>query len=202
MVNYGDSLRFTITPNAGYFVSDVHVDSVSVGSVTGYTFMNVTQAHTIQAFFGLQTFKITSTAGAGGTISPLGSAVVNYGDSLQFTITPNAGYFIASVHVDTASLGPVSNYTFHNVQANHTISATFAINTYTITATAGTGGSISPSGSQTVNYGADPTFTITADPGYAVSDVLVDSVSQGAVTSYQFIDVAAEHTISASFASQ
>jgi hypothetical protein len=71
----------------------------------------------------------------------------------------------------------------------------------TITASAGTGGSIAPSGSVSVDYGDDQSFSITADAGYHVEDVLVDGSSVGAVTSYTFSNVTADHTISASFAS-
>ena len=71
--------------------------------------------------------------------------------------------------------------------------------TYTITATAGTGGSISPSGAVTVNDGANRTFTITPASGYAISDVQVDGRSVGAVSSYPFTNVTANHTIHASF---
>jgi hypothetical protein len=70
----------------------------------------------------------------------------------------------------------------------------------TIAASAGPGGSISPTGSVPVDYEADQTFTITPDPGYHIQDVLVDGLSAGAVTSYTFNDVVAQHTISASFA--
>jgi uncharacterized repeat protein (TIGR02543 family) len=93
----------------------------------------------------------------------------------------------------------VASYTFTNVTANHTISATFAIKTYTITATAGAGGSISPSGAVSVNCGANKTFNITADSCWNIADVSVDSVSQGAVASYTFTNVTANHTISATF---
>ena len=71
--------------------------------------------------------------------------------------------------------------------------------THTITATAGTGGSISPSGTVTVNEGASRTFTITPNSGYAISNVLVDGQSVGAVRSYTFSNVRSNHTISASF---
>lgn len=71
---------------------------------------------------------------------------------------------------------------------------------YTITASAGTGGSISPSGSVGVREGRDKTFTITPDSGYHISDVLVDGKSVGAVTSYTFEDVQKKHTIEAVFA--
>ena len=79
---------------------------------------------------------------------------------------------VYAVLVDAASVGAVTTYTFNNVTANHTISASFAINAYTITASAGADGNIDPTGAVTVNYGASQTFTITPNTGYHVADVL------------------------------
>ena len=70
---------------------------------------------------------------------------------------------------------------------------------YTIKATAGTNGSISPSGWTSVRDGWDQTFTITPDKGYAVAKVLVDGKSVGAVKSYTFKNVTKDHTIEAIF---
>ena len=70
---------------------------------------------------------------------------------------------------------------------------------YTIKATAGTNGSISPSGWTSVRDGRDQTFTITPDKGYAVAKVLVDGKSVGAVKSYTFKSVTKDHTIEAIF---
>ena len=70
---------------------------------------------------------------------------------------------------------------------------------YTIKATAGTGGSISPSGNVSVREGRDRTFTITPDKGYAVSNVKIDGKSIGAVKSYTFENVRRTHTIEAIF---
>ena len=70
---------------------------------------------------------------------------------------------------------------------------------YTVSASAGEGGSISPSGKTSVDKGDDLTFAITPDEGYVVDDVLVDGVSVGSVTSYTLRDVAKSHTISVSF---
>ena len=71
---------------------------------------------------------------------------------------------------------------------------------YTIKATAGAGGSISPSGSVSVREGSDRTFTITPDKGYAVANVKIDGKSIGAVKSYTFENVRRNHTIEVSFA--
>ena len=70
---------------------------------------------------------------------------------------------------------------------------------YTITAEAGEGGSISPSGRVSVTAGANRTFTITADDGYEIADVIVDDESVGAVSSYTFKNVRANHTIKVIF---
>ena len=70
---------------------------------------------------------------------------------------------------------------------------------YTIKATAGTGGSISPSGNVSVREGRDQTFTITPDKGYAVSNVKIDGKSIGAVKSYTFENVRRNHTIEVIF---
>ena len=70
---------------------------------------------------------------------------------------------------------------------------------YIISASAGTGGSISPSGSISVREGLDKTFIIIPDSGWRISDVLVDGKSVGAVTSYTFDNVQMKHTIEATF---
>ena len=70
---------------------------------------------------------------------------------------------------------------------------------YTIKATAGAGGSISPSGNVSVREGLDQTFTITPDKGYAVANVKIDGKSIGAVKSYTFENVSRTHTIEVIF---
>lgn len=72
---------------------------------------------------------------------------------------------------------------------------------YNITASAGTGGSISPSGTTTMVKGDSKTFSITPNSGYKISGVKVDGASVGAVSSYTFSNITSGHTISAEFAS-
>lgn len=71
---------------------------------------------------------------------------------------------------------------------------------YKITSSAGAGGKIDPAGEASVLAGTNKTYTITAYAGYKIKDVLVDGKSVGAVSTYTFTNVAANHTIAASFA--
>ena len=74
-----------------------------------------------------------------------------------------------------------------------------AVKTYTITATAGPGGSITPSGNVTVKEGESKTFTIKPDSGYVIEDVKVDYTSIGPKSSHTFTNVTADHVIHALF---
>jgi hypothetical protein len=192
------------------------------GNTTTYTDTNVSQQITyyyyVKAFDNqnppnysqpsneisakIETFTITATAGQGGTIYPSGSVSVVSGSSQTFTITPNVGYKIKDVKVDGASVGAVNTYTFTNVTSNHTIEVTFEVITYTINASSSIGGSISPSGLITVNYGDSKTFTIIPNSGYKISDVKVDGKSMGPVSTYTFTNITSNHTIEAVFVKQ
>lgn len=197
----GGSQSYTITPVSGYKIADLLVDNVSVGAVASYTFSNVTADHTINARFALITsFTITASGGANGTISPAGATAVPRSGSQSYAITPAAGYRVADVLIDGVSVGALSTYTFSTVTADHTISASFAPITYTITASAGSNGSLTPAGATSVARNGSQSYTITPADGYKISDVLVDGVSVGAVSSYTFNSVTADHTISARFA--
>src|SRR5205823_4064237 len=143
---------------------------------------------------------LTASAGANGSIAPNGVTTVDYDGSQAYVITPASHYHVADVLVDGASVGPVTAYTINHVSANRTISASFAIDQNTVTASAGANGAIAPNGLVSVDYDGDQAFTITPNTHYHVADVLVDGVSVGAVTAYTFTHVVASHTIAASFA--
>src|SRR5207247_934174 len=83
--------------------------------------------------------------------------------------------------------------------ADHSIEASFAQTSHTISASALANGAIAPSGAVVVVDGANQSFTITPDLHYHVLDVKVDGVSVGAVAVYTFNDVTADHSIEASF---
>jgi hypothetical protein len=150
----GTVVTLTATAAANY-----HFTGWSGGGLSGKTNpSNVTMTGplNITASFGKDTFTITSSASANGLISPNGTTLVNYGATQVYTISPSAGYKIADVMVDNASVGAVTTYTFSNVIATHTISTTFAIKTYQLIVAPGQGGKINtPTVSPLiVNHGA------------------------------------------------
>jgi len=204
-VGHGSAVAFTMTAEDGYHVADVLVDGESVGAVSTYTFEDVAAPHAISARFAVDgTWQITLSPGVGGSIEPAGTqtgslAVMN-GNSQTFTIIPERKYYVADVKVDGASVGPVTTYTFANVTAEHTITATFGTRLFAIRALAEPHGSISPSGENVqVPYGGDQAFTIAADEGYTIDYVIVDGSNEGAITSWTFTDIQKSHTIYAAF---
>jgi len=199
-VNAGAGITYTITPNPEHVVYSVLVDGTQQGGITSFTFPNVQANHTIAAYVRPVTYAVTANPGAGGSITPVGTSTFDIHASPVYTITAAAGYHIAAVAVDGVPQGAVGSYPFTDITANHTIAATFAANTgIAITATAGPNGSISPAGSVSVNAGASQTFSFTPDAGYRISDVVVDGSPKGALTSYTFYSVQADHTISVSY---
>jgi hypothetical protein len=199
LVLEGADKTFTITPNGCHRISDVLVNGGSVGAVPGYTFFNVTTNQTISALFEESSLSVTASAGPGGSINPSGVQTVVCGGAINFTINPETGYLIDDIVVDSVSQGVQTNWSFLNVTMNHTISASFIPVTYNITATAGTNGNISPSGTVLVNYGDDLAFSMLPDPGYRVDQILVDGGPVAAMPVYTFLNVTADHTISVSF---
>jgi beta-lactamase superfamily II metal-dependent hydrolase len=138
--------------------------------------------------------------------------------SVTLAYSTNGGAsFLNTIATGLANTGsyswtvPVANTTWAKVRViaydaagnagRDSSSATFTMDQWQIVASAGTGGSIAPSGTTSLSQGASQAYAITPSTGYQVADVLVDGSSVGAVTGYTFSSVADNHTIAASFAS-
>jgi len=113
---------------------------------------------------GLPSYTLTYMAGDNGTISGTTPQTVNYGsDGVAITATPNTGYYFVSWSDGVLT----AERTDTNITSNLSLTATFAINSYTLTYTAGTHGTITGTSPQTINYGSDATtVTATPDTGY------------------------------------
>jgi hypothetical protein len=179
-----DSPAFAITPDSHARIVDVKVDGLSVGATTSVTLTNVQNDRAVWAIFGPELVPVTIVAGANGSISAGGipaplvpglafagprmgvassgvTHMVPYGTSATFRILPRLGYHIQDVIVDGVSVGAVYSYTMPDVTAPQTISAVFALDTFTITPIVTGRGTVTPSTPQTVGYGGHMTFTMT-----------------------------------------
>jgi len=209
VVNYGASLELEFEADFGYELTKLLIDGNDVTtsiSNNKYTISNIKENHTVSATFDLVSYTIAAQTTTNGSISPSGNTTVKHGNNQKYTFTANTGYYLASVLVDGVALTSTeventatNGYTFTNVVANHTISATFAINTYTITASANSYGTITPSGNIQANYGDSKTFTFEAYTGYKIDKVYVDGVNVGNSTTYTFEDVCEDHEIYITF---
>ncbi|HVU34964.1 MAG TPA: hypothetical protein VHE61_16135, partial [Opitutaceae bacterium] len=179
-----------------------------------FTFVPTPASNTVTAG-GAATYSVAvAPAGAmGGTVSltvgGLPSGATGSFSPASIDTTSLTGLEGSStLTVSTTTAVAAGNYTItitgNNGTVSHTTQVALTVNsappTFTITAGAGTYGAISPSGTVNVNQGANQTFTITPNAGYAVSVVTVDGTGVGAVTSYTFSNVQANHTINATFA--
>lgn len=158
-------------------------------------------------------YKISASAGEGGTVSPSGEVSVEEGADQTFTFAPEDGWRVASVQVDGRYVRwSGSSYTFSAVTADHTLEVGFKRDSgggvpvpvpgaqFVIDASANAGGSISPEGRVPVPAGGSRTFAIVPGEGHRIVRVLVDGVDVGAVSSYTFENVREDHSIEAVFA--
>ncbi len=143
---------------------------------------------------------ITVTQTANGLISP-GTSTVNYGATPSFTITPNTDYHIASITADASVIvtSPSGQtYQFNPVSTDGSLTATFAINTYTITVTSAYG---NPTASASVNAGNSFTASVNSPESAGVGQQWICtgySIDGGSVvsgTSYTFTDIQSSHAI-------
>jgi len=155
-VNYGgNGTEVTAVPDIGY-----HFVNWSDNSTANpRTDTNVTQDISVTAYFS-NAYTLKYTAGSGGSISGNTSQTVNYGgNGTAVTAEPATGYHFVNWS-DDSTANPRTDV---NVTADISVTASFAINTYTLTYTAGANGSITGTSPQTVNYGASGS-AVTAVP--------------------------------------
>lgn len=190
VVPYGVS--FTVTDTTPPTVSSVTPNGTGV-SVSGNIAITFSEAMDAVA----------------GTVSLNGGAALTGGswssDSKTYTVPYSALAYATAYTVTVSGFKDTAGNTIA-ADSTHTFttgarpsSGGSDVTYYTITATAGAGGGISPSGSASVAYGNDKTYIITAREGYEIADVLVDGASVGAVSTYTFENVKKAHTIAASF---
>ena len=160
-----------------------------------FTANGTNYTYTLQNDSGATSTLVTAVSGNGEPVSINGQAL-STGGSATVAI-PNSGTtdIVVGIGAKTYTLTILRNSGTGGNQGGGGSGYSY----YTITATAGTDGSISPSGDVSVREGRDQTFAITPDKGYAVANVKIDGKSIGAVKSYTFENVSRTHTIEVIF---
>ncbi len=202
VVTHGSDLAFTATPGADYKVDEWSVDGAKVQSGgTGFTLTDVQADKTVEVTFKLLEFKVTSSAGPGGIVSPEGHSVVTIGSDLELTAAPDEGYQVDKWSVDGAEAqAGGTSFTLSDIRANHTVDVTFKLLEFEVTSAAGPNGTVSPDGVTVVTYGSNLELTATPDTGYQVDKWSVDGVeAQTGGDSFTLTDVKADHTADVTF---
>ena len=171
-VNYGeDGTAVTAVPNTGYHF----VNWSDSSTANPRTDMNVMGDITVTANFAINTYTLTYTAGGNGSISGTSPQTVNYGENgSAVTAVPDMGYHFVNWS-DSSTDNPRTDM---NVMADVSVTANFAINTYTLTYSSGGNGSITGTSPQTVNYGENGT-AVTAVPNTGYHFVNWSDASDG-----------------------
>ena len=125
---------FSIGANYGYHITSITANGESVTvtspSLQTYQFSSLSANCTLTATYAINTYMITVSQTANGNISP-GTTTVNYGSDQRFAINPDSGYYISSITTDAGPIAVSSpsgqTVSFSNVQAAHTITATFEV---------------------------------------------------------------------------
>ncbi len=171
-----------LTGNRQYTVSKIGYED-STGNV------NVDSDKTVDVTLSIKLYTISIGVTGEGTVTKNpDKSEYSYGEEVQLTALPDQGWSFADW---TGDLTGSDNPKVIVMDQNRSVSANFVINTYTIVATAGPGGSIEPEGQIQVNHGDDREFVITPDTGYEIADVVVDGFSVGAIANYTFNNVVA-----------
>ena len=173
LVQYGDNMSYTFDPDPNYQVVDVVIDGVSMGAITSYEFIHVTDTHDVVVSFGPIMYTLTATSNiAACTITPA-DTTVQAGKNVNYTLTVATGYRLENVLANGEEVTVNNNtntFTIEDVQSNYTIFANFVSERVTVTVAEGEHYTITP-GTQTYAYGATPSYMIVPEVGYEITEV-------------------------------
>lgn len=195
--NYGETCTLTATPNTGYTFQRWTKNGTQVSTNPTYSF-TVTESATYTAHFNAQSYTITVTANPNNAGSVTGGGSYTYGQTCTVSASANNSYAFTNWTENGTQVSTNASYSF-TVTGNRNLVANFTQNAHTIHATAGANGTITPSGTVTVAHGANQSFAMIPDSDYEVQEVYIDGNPVGAMTSYTFTNVTADHYIHVTF---
>ncbi|MDH8702622.1 hypothetical protein M2138_001990 [Dysgonomonadaceae bacterium PH5-43] len=204
----GGSQKFVFSPSDYCSLRAVYIDGVKNEEAKKngeYTFTEVSEPHSIQVMFGSQNYIIQAIANDGVDMFTDGNINIAHGTNRLFTFSAKEGYYISEVLIDGVSNPEAitsGEYTFINITDDHSIvvsAARYEENRkqYTINASVGLGGIISPQGEVKVYEGTDQTFLYMLYDDVSLYNVLVDEdIAYPSVWgTYTFKNVTSDHTL-------
>lgn len=229
MVDYGKDLQkdtIVATANENYVIETLTVDGKEIDDAKGKekydlsnvsALKNVTEKHSVSVSFYRPTYEITINYNKNGTVkdnsdNPVsngGKIILKQGDEAGFTAVAETNYHIAKVEIDKNVNDKFNNSTtkysetFNDNKA-HSVTITFAINTFNVTVNSGENGTAKASPA-TVDYNGSTVITITPDKGYDIDTVkvngsVVDNLTETEnVYKYTISDIKADVTVEANF---
>ena len=201
----GTTVTYTFVANEGSYLKELKVDGValSVENITTYTFTNIQENHTIYIVFAPYEFTITASVVGEGNIGQTLIRKANYGDDVVYTFIPNAGYHLKQILVDGEEIELVSNYTFEDIKANHTLIVKFEKDVINIKLVVNGNGRLRAKKVSTgsilentttevtfsVEYEEDLIFEFVANEGYKVGSFMVNGNTYEPQDNYIYNDI-------------
>lgn len=202
-VNYGaSSATVTAVPATGYHFVNWTEGGTEVSTNITLGVDNVAALHTYTANFGINSYALKYTAGANGSLTGTTTQAINYGGSATtVTAVPATNYHFVNWSEGAMIVGANALLTVYNVAADHSYTANFAIDSYSVTFKSLGNGTLTGTTSQTVNVGANAT-TVTAVPatGYHFVNWTESGTVVGTSTALDVANITAAHVYTANFA--
>ena len=190
--NSGTQVTVTAVPDNGYTFEGWYENDVKISGEENYTFA-VTSDRTLEARFSLERYTVDVTGATGGSVS--GGNTYDSGIQVTVTAVPDDGYTFEGWYENDVKISGEENYTF-TITSGRTLEARFSLERYTVTATAGTGGSVTGSG--TYDYGTRITLTAAPKTGYRFVRWL-EGANQVSVNTQYTLSVTKDQTLKAEF---
>lgn len=202
-VKYGGSITLTASPNSGYRFDGWYENDKLLSDALSINLSNITANREIKACFSQTVFSVNVKASPDNCGAVSGSGNYQKGTDVLITAKPAEGYNFVCWTVNNNIVSYDSSCTIKNISQDYVLVANFEpkkVVNYEISATVASGsGSISPAGVTKVSEGGSQVICFSPAEGYEIIAVAVDGKQVGAVSSYSFSNVKANHVIAVAF---
>lgn len=170
----GGFLRYTFVPQEGFEIDSVFVDGLYVDSTQGYSFTNVLSSHEIDANFKKKFYLSHLTSNEHGSLSFEGDTLIEHGDSIQVSITPDLGYEISSIFFNGVEQTLADEFSIDSAFQVDTLIVNFSIQEFDVTIVTKDHGSSSLTGTNSFDWNESLSVYFTPHLGYQLDSIQVN----------------------------